>query len=175
MKNGYAFDNIYPRLGVDPKALGCLMLDTDAPYRGSLRNVDDIEYYSPDPKQFWMRGALSDWHLTIRMGFLPSVTDEIINEIMAGVELPSTLHLTGTEVFESPFEDQPYECLVVRVQDKALDDLHRQFGILPNVAIFPEYKAHITVGYFKLGQSPDLEIKGEVNTRGWTFDDNQGK
>jgi 2'-5' RNA ligase len=161
VKNAHAFPQVYDRLGIDLRSLGCLMLNTETPvqtYHGGTA------YISSDPKKFWIQGMLDHWHVTVRYGFLDGVAADDIDAVLAEVDFPKYLKLTGTEVFESPYETEQYECLVARVEDESLEAVNTALSVLPNVNTFPEYKAHITIGYFLKGQSPAVALKDVVKT-----------
>lgn len=174
MKNAHAFPAVFEDLGVDLRELGCLMLDTKSPIIGIAGGEEDA-YVSPDPKKFWMRGVATDWHVTARYGFLPDVRKRHVDEVLAGIPVPLHLRTAGFEVFPSPYADEEYECLVVRVEDKHLTEINAQLSVLPNVSTFVEYKPHITVGYYRKGFYEDNKaaldgaLYTSVETIGWNY------
>lgn len=159
LKNAHAYPHIYDRLGINLSDLGCLMLSTESPveFLG-----DATPYISPDPKKYWIKGLLDHWHVTVRYGFLPGVATNDVDDVLKDVEIPNTLSLSGVEIFPSPYADEPYECLVARVEDERLKQMNQALSVLPNVNTFPEFKAHITIGYFV--KAPTVVLKSSVST-----------
>lgn len=161
MKNAHEFPHIYKRWGVDLRDLGCLMLNTESPV---WEMYEAVPYVSPDPKKFWIKGLLDHWHVTVRYGFLSGITANDVDDVLADVELPSTLKISGLDVFPSPYEDEEYDCLVARVDDEALTAMNTALSVLPNINTFPEYKAHITIGYFEKNSWQPPLLKSSVKT-----------
>lgn len=157
MKNAHEFGHIYDRLGIDLRDLGCIMLNTENPVSW-MDDVADSAYVSPDPKKFWVKGLLDHWHVTVRYGLLPGVTANDVDEVLGWLPLPTHLYIDSFEIFPSPYPDEEYECMVARVDDQSLRDMNAALSVLPNVNTFVEYKPHITVGYFKKGQIPDMDF-----------------
>lgn len=170
MKNAHDFKNIYARMGVDLSDLGCLMLNTESPVEQISSTL--VPYISPDPKKFWIDGLLDHWHVTVRYGFLKGVLANDIDKVLADFEMPSTLKISGLEVFPSPYEDEKYDCLVARVEDDRLNELNTQLSVLPNVNTFPVYKAHITIGYFEQGSWLPPVLKTHVKTSSLDYGQN---
>jgi hypothetical protein len=55
-------------------------------------------------------------------------------------------------MFPSPFpETEHYECIVGLVRSWDLTIANTQLGVLPNIATYPTYKPHITIGYVEQG------------------------
>lgn len=168
MKNAHVFSSVYDRLGIDLRDLGCLMIDTDSP----VNYLSDAltPYVSPDPKKFWVKGLLENWHATVRYGFLSGVSADDIDLVLEHVEIPDTLKISGIDVFPSPYPDEKYDCLVARVEDSRLVDMNTALSVLPNVNTFPVYKAHITIGYFEqVPSNPDVTLLGEVKVKGLNY------
>jgi hypothetical protein len=145
------------------------MLNTESPV---LHYGDAVPYVSPDPKKFWVKGLLDHWHVTVRYGFLSGVSANDVDDVLGQFELPEHLSVTDTEIFPSPYPDEQYDCLVARVEDKKLNDMNQALSVLPNVNTFPEYKAHITIGYFKKGTVPDVSLRSLVKTTGLDYGQN---
>lgn len=147
MKNAHEFAGLHEELGIDLNKLGCLMLETENPLTQIVR--DDISYASKHPDRFWIKGLQTDWHVTIRYGFMPNVRQRHVEQVLQSVEIPKMLKVSHLEVFGSPFPDEPYKCIVARVEDEALNDINAQLSVLPNVNTYVEYKPHVTIGYFR--------------------------
>ena len=150
MFTAYKLPDVYQELSVDTSQLGCLMIHTENPFSftGTLEEGD--EYYSPNYP--YVKGLVTqDWHATVRHGFLPGVKRKHVDRVAINFGLPKTLTGLGFEVFPSVSATEEYECVVLRVSGKELVDLHLGLGVLPNIMTFPEYKPHITFGYFRKG------------------------
>lgn len=167
MKNAHDVPQIYERLGIDLRDLGCLMIDTESPVDGEIDSSST--YTSSDPKKFWVDGLLDWWHATVRYGFLDGVTRADVDAVLVGMPVPIELNVIGTEVFPSPYPAEPYDCLVARVESPELTDLNTALGILPNVNTFAEYKPHITIGYFQPGSTGAVSLKDKVKTLGFNY------
>lgn len=165
MKNAHEYPWIYKEWGVDLRDLGCLMLDTESPVAEIKGSYEP--YVSPDKKKFWLNGLSKDWHVTVRYGFLQGITRQHVKDVLSDLEVPTELSISGLDVFPSPYPDEKYNCLVAKVEDESLNAMNTALSILPNVNTFPEYKAHITIGYFT--QIPEIELKETVRTLYFDF------
>lgn len=163
-RNANEFPDVYEDLGVRTWAMGCLMLDTTKPYL-DLELHDGDEHISEDPRKRFVKGATKDWHVTARYGFLDSVRKRHIDAVLEGFELPTELVIDHYSVFPSTDPEEPYDCVVARVQDIRLNRLNEQLSVLPNVNTFVEYKPHITIGYFRPGFYKDRIAQLNDQTR----------
>ncbi len=169
--SAHDYPQVYSSLGIDLTTLGVLMLDTASPLREDLPS--EAEYISPDPAKFWVHGALDNWHVTALYGFLPDVRQEHVKAILADVKMPTMLNIDEIEVFDSPYEGEPYDCVVATVESKKLRELNAALTMLPHVNTFVPYKPHITPGYFARGWAKDNKKKIKtwdmVPTLGYNF------
>lgn len=158
---------IYEELGINLNTLGVAMLDFDADSSSEIH--DDVEkadltgkqVRSNDPERFWIDGMTDHdkLHVTIRYGLLPVVTEEHCREVLSDTrDHPDTDRLTGVlGVFDSPYEDLQYDCLVLKIDAGGLLlDMHNALGLLPNVATFSPPTFHVTLGYFEPGSCQKL-------------------
>lgn len=158
MKTAHQLNSgVYRRLGIDLKDVGCLMIDTTNPVEHMFGDYEP--YVSPDESKFWIKGLLDSWHVTARYGFLDGINRDDVDEVLDGISLPSRLTVSAVEEFESPYKEEQYTCLVARVEDEKLIEVNKALSILPNINTFPEYKAHITIGYFKQGKVPKVKLQ----------------
>lgn len=148
MKSAHQFPTILSDLEINTDKLGCLMLETENP---GIDLPGAVPYISPNPDRFWIKGVSTDWHVTVRYGFLPEVKADHIQQVVDECAKPMSLHLYDIDKFDSPHADEPYECIIARVSDLALTQLNKQLSVLPNIATFPEYAPHITLGYVEKG------------------------
>lgn len=167
MKNAHAFPATFERLGIDLRDLGCLMIDTESPVLNEINPT--AAYVSPDPKKFWVDGLLDHWHVTVRYGFLPGVNRQDVDAVVNRMRPVRRLDIIGTEIFSSPYENEPYDCLVALADSQLLRDMNTALSVLPNVNTFPEYKPHITIGYFKPGSAGQVTLKNAVKTIGLNY------
>lgn len=146
------YPEVYESLGLDLKTLGCVMLKVEEPDTSFI--ADEDLYVSSDPAKFWIKGRASgNSHVTLRYGLLPSVRQEHVRRIMDDVNLPRELFVDHLERFDSPYEDEPYECIVARVRslNDELQEANDALGLLPNINTFSGYKPHVTLAYVREG------------------------
>lgn len=174
------YPEIYEDLGIDLRTLGCVMLKAEQP---DTSFIDDEDLYvSSDPAKFWIKGrAAGNSHVTLRYGLLSSVRQEHARRILDDVYLPRNLFVSSVEMFESPYSDDPYECIVARVDSAGksgmLQEANIALSLLPNVSTFSEYKPHITLAYVKKGwwwqnsssTAEFIDSVGMLRTKGLDF------
>lgn len=159
--------------------LGCAMVATTRPYTdiNSLEDAAANEYYSIDRERYkHITGIQDKHHTTVRYGFLPGVSEELM--IHVAKHCPSVQSLSfeimDVEVFDSKIPTEDYECAVALLRPTGvLLELHEQFGVLPNLMTFP-YKPHVTIGYFKTGYWEaegvfNFNLRAEVIATRWEF------
>lgn len=161
------------------KKLGCAMLKTDSPIQTVdpklLKLMKEEEYVSPDKNHSWIKGIEQDHHVTVRYGFLPGVTHDDFEKTVGDMPVYGKLFIVGWEIFTSPWLSEPYECVVALIKPNThwLLDLNRQLSVLPNLVTFPEYKPHVTVGYFNKGfwtaDFADRYLNDSVRVGAWKF------
>lgn len=166
--------DFYPELGIDLSKLGYLMLDTETPLDGDLPN--DGEYISADPNKPYVKGLLTDWHITARGGLLENVRQTQVKEVLTLSVVPASLSIADVEVFPSPYLDEPYDCVVALIDaapGSEIFQLNSDLGVLPNIATYTEYRPHVTIGYFEQGwyaaNSNEVLLKDTVPVLGINF------
>lgn len=164
MKNAHEFPGLYDDLFDFTKA-GYVMIDTEMPFVQYPLALKKYEYTSPDPAKFWMKGLLTSWHVTARGPLDPKVRQSHCRQVLQSVNLPKDLMLGPVEVFPSPYPEEPYECMVVLVDDPALFELNQQLAVLPGVQTFIPYKPHLTLGYFQSGHTEEIVVGLKQNLR----------
>lgn len=137
------------RRGIVVSRLGCVMLDVTGPHISRLLPALWL-YSSTHPDRAWISGAQDQGHVTLLYGLLDNAhaIREDIDEVLDGWQMPAAL--TGdpaVTVFPSPFEDEPYSCLVARIDAPELRDAHARLSLLPHIDTHPEYKPHVTLAY----------------------------
>lgn len=145
MSKAYQLDGL-KRHGINVFELGCIMLDVTMP---DLTEAipESWAYTSTSPDHWWITGVQTEGHVTLLYGLIPSLVDRAaVDEVLDGWEPPAAWS-NGLEVFRSPFEDEPYACIVARIHDQRLLDAHQRLSLLPHINTHPEYKAHVTLAY----------------------------
>lgn len=154
--SSHNFKEVYKWLGIDLNKLGCLMLDTE-PIKTNYYQMmqDGVTAYFPEYKaknkdRFWIDGFVGGSpHLTLLYGFLTEAKDykPHIEKVLEGWEM-STIKIADIGYFESPYEDEPYYCIVAHAEvTDALLEGHRRLEFLPHINTFTGYKPHITIAY----------------------------
>jgi len=66
---------------------------------------------------------------------------------------PESLRVAEVSYFDSP-NNEEYYCIIAKVDvSKNLMDARSRLELLPHINTFPDYKAHITLGYIKKDQN----------------------
>lgn len=138
------------RRGLAVSALGCVMQDVDGPPISRLLPTTWL-YSSPRPDRRWISGAQDEGHVTLLYGLLDNANTirEDVDEVLAGWEA-GRIETDHIGVFPSPFEDEPYSCIVakLKVTDELLD-AHARLSLLPHIDTHPDYKPHVTLAYVR--------------------------
>lgn len=155
-------------LGIDLNKLGCLMLDTEPIslpkhiiqdwQTGAGVNFDtffkELYMYEANNKdRFWIDGFVAEKtpHLTLLYGLTTEAKNfkPHIEKVLADWEM-DTVTIDDIGYFESPYEDEPYYCVVahIKVTDKLLEG-HQRMEFLPHINTFAGYKPHVTIAYLK--------------------------
>lgn len=144
-------------LGIEVGKLGCVMLTVEKiPVADWL--PPEWAYHAMRPELAHVDGLNSGDHVTLLYGLLQNANAVrfAVDEVLTGWDCPE-IELGAIDVFPSPFADEPYSCIVARVNDyeKKLWDAHTRLSLLPHINTFPEYKPHLTLGYVKSGRVDD--------------------
>ena len=154
--NSHQFPGVYRDLGIDLNSLGCVMLPMEPLDVASLYGLDREDlHYTKDPSRFWIQGDVvrTTAHATLLYGLLQSgpVWEDHIREVLAGWEAPESVEVEAIDIFPSPFEDEPYGCVVARLRvSDAILEAHQRLSLLPHVNTFGEYVPHVTIAYVKI-------------------------
>ncbi len=162
------YKEIYEMLGYNLSKLGCLMLDTEQiklPSHiiqdwetGAGVNFDTFfkelfMYKANNKERFWIDGYVAEKtpHLTLFYGFLQEAGcyKKHIELLLLNSKI-DLVKIEDVSFFESPYEDEPYYCVVAKVEKTPeLLEAHNKMTLLPNIQTFPDYKPHITIAYIK--------------------------
>lgn len=134
---------IYDELGVNLDTVGCIMAKTSSP---ELNLPDYWLYYTENPDRFWIDGEVEDSHITLKYGILPGVTRQHVDAVLDGWQL-TDVHKREVIVFDSPYEDEPYKCIVLAMESESLRDANSLLSMLPSISTFRDYVSHLTLAY----------------------------
>lgn len=154
---------IYDDLDIDLDRLGCIMAKVNSP---DLNLPDDWLYYTDNKDRFWISGEVGDdSHITLKYGLLPGVKKEHVDTVLDGWDL-SDIYKKEVMVFDSPYADEPYKCIVLAMESSSLYEANRLLNFLPNVSTFKNYTPHLTLAYVKEGRVEEAVayIKSVINT-----------
>lgn len=152
---------IYDELGVNLSGLGCIMAGMTPP---EIDLPEDWLYYAKDESRFWIDGIVDRSHVTLKYGLLPGVTKEHVDRVLEGWEMDD-VQAKDIMIFNSPYEDERYKCIVLAVASDTLVDANKRLSMLPNVSTFKEYRAHLTVAYVneeRVTEAVDA-IRGQIH------------
>lgn len=144
MESAHQIKWVYEELGVDLSGLGCIMIRVTPP---EINLPEWYEYYSNDPKKFWIKGVVSDnAHVTLKYGLFPEVKRTHVDAMLEGWEL-TDIYKKEVIVFDSPYEDEKYKCIVLSMESASLKEANARLTMLPNINTFKEYVPHLTLAY----------------------------
>jgi hypothetical protein len=158
MKNAHEFPGLYDDL-FDFTRAGYAMIDVSSPYHtdpSEINFVRELQYVSPDPTLYWMKGLMKSWHITARGPLDPKVRVRHCQQVIETINVPYVFGLGDIDVFPSPYPELDYDCIVVRMEDSNLEKINQQLAVLPGVQTYIPYKPHLTLGYFKGGHTIEL-------------------
>lgn len=148
------FPHVYASLGIDVNKLGVVMLDTEPIHINELVTKPDPDlYYAANKDRFWIRGSIAETgaHVTLLYGLLQNgmkLKGEI-DQVLTGWALDE-VEIEKVGFFDSPYEDEPYVCIIAHVKvTAALLEGHARLELLPHVNTFLTYRPHITLAYIK--------------------------
>ena len=145
---------IYKKLGIDIKKLFCTMANigwTDeqkATWENMFSSSWAHPYTSSDKK--WIKWLVYDNHphVTVLYGTLDDVDADMVKTVLSGWT-PAPLTISEISYFDSPDQEE-YYCIIAKVEvTQDLKDARAKLELLPHINTFPDYKAHITLGYIQ--------------------------
>lgn len=137
-----------PAMGINIRDLGCVMLDVEPlDIKGVI--PDEWAYHSENPKLAHVSGIQTEAHITLLFGLLENANRirEAVDEVLDGWE-PGEVYTQTIEAFQSPIPDEPYSCIVAKLQvSRQLKDAHARLSLLPHIDTHPQYLPHVTIAY----------------------------
>lgn len=144
----YDFIEVYREFGLDPRTLGCVMLDTEPLTVSDVIRHKDV-YVSPTRKFINGITSESEPHVTLLYGLLRAAQElrPYVELVLQGWE-PAPVQILRVVAFESPLE--PYYCLAAELAvSQSLIEAHARLSLLPHIDVFPAYRPHITLAYVR--------------------------
>lgn len=152
--SSHLFSDMYKKMGIDVKELGCIMLDTEPLDVADLvpDGKQDL-YTSKDPKKPWIKGDVANdtAHVTLLYGLMKPGKEwsDHVDEVLDGWKIGS-VRIDRVDTFDNHYPDEDYICVVGHVKvTPELQEGHERLQFLPHIDTFPGYKAHITLAYIK--------------------------
>jgi len=155
--NAHQYEGIYEELGIDLNKLGCVMVDLE-PFdseamMAAMLAVGDDFYLTNDNDKPWIDGfsLQSKPHITLLYGLMENAHkyEPYIADVMQGWNLEH-LEVDHIGYFESPYEDDPYYCIVAHIKLTAeLLEGHARLSLLPHIDTYSSYLPHLTIAYIK--------------------------
>lgn len=146
-----------PAMDIEISSLGCVMLDVE-PLDLSDVIPEDWAYVSENPERKWVSGIQTAAHVTLLYGLLHNANQikSAVDEVLDGWK-PQAVSVNAYDMFPSPWEDEPYGCVVARqlAPSPNLVQAHQRLSLLPHINTYPEYKPHITLAYVKKDRVKD--------------------
>ncbi len=150
-------DAVYEDLGINVGALGYVMLKVQAaPVTIDDLGGTDAMYISRNPKMPWVNGFVNGKkpHITLLYGLLSGIQQKHVDAALADWTSPTRVFIRSVGIFPSPNPtEEPYVCVVAHVDVEPLRPAHNKLRALPHIQRYPDFKAHLTLGYIRqLGQ-----------------------
>jgi len=145
---------IYKKLGIDIKKLFCVMANVEWTEEQNKMFADLLEnswaqpYTSSDKS--WIKWYVygNHPHVTVLYGLLDKVDDTMVKTVLSDWT-PDPLTIKEISYFDSPDQEE-YYCIIAKVDvTQNLLDARSKLELLPHINTFPDYKAHITIGYIQ--------------------------
>lgn len=145
---------------------GCVMLDVKpennihtkltVPFIKVLQQqIPDEDLYidSTNPDKF---GKETEYHATILYGLHSEVTQEDV-DIYAKDWAPIDILLTGISIFENP--EKGFDVVKLDIESEDLKRYNKDLRNLPHTNDYPDYHAHLTLAYVKIGKGSKYTLK----------------
>jgi 2'-5' RNA ligase len=185
--NSHDFEEIYKTFNINLDKLGCVMLDVEPlknMYSIAFDGAETALYYAKNKERKWIDGWVAGKvaHITLLYGLLENahnLSPEIMT-VLDGWKM-KTVEIDHISYFDSPYEDEPYYCIVahIKVTDELMEG-HQRLEFLPHINTFTGYKPHMTICYLDKAQgeqyrddlieyfnecwaSKKLKVKSEIN------------
>lgn len=151
-ESAYNYSDMYEELGIRIPDLGCIMADLEPiPVMDIMTGDEDDLYVSQHPDRTYILGDVGSQkaHLTLLYGLLKPGKEwkGYVDRLLEDIDL-STVTVDYVDMFDSPFEDEPYKCVVAHLKiTPEIQKAHARLEYLPHINTFLDYKAHVTLAY----------------------------
>jgi len=149
---------------------GCLMIYLDIPnwkdfleteiLKGKI--ISDGDLYEPKNERY---GIETDPHITILYGIHKDVSDDEVLKMFSNIKKSDfDIFVDGIDCF---YTNKDYDVLKMNVKSNKLNELNKLASQLPHTSAYPDYKPHLTIGYFLKGKSNeyvDLNFDMKIDT-----------
>lgn len=154
--------------GVKVPKLGCVMLDVEPlPVKQWL--PAKWAYYSTNPGLKHVQGYDAVGHITLKFGLLSNANfiKPQIDAVLEGWAPAEMIRIKSIDAFDSTHPDEPYKCIIARLEQDHLREANRRLSFLPHIDTFP-YDPHFTLGYVRDGyHTPAMDIcRAELTANG---------
>lgn len=152
--SAHHFSGVYQDLDINLSKLSCVMLSVR---KFACPKLDEsILYKSKNKNRSWIDGQVANKnpHVTLLYGIMPQIKKKHVDAVLKGWKKKS-VEIDGIAVFDSPYDDDQYYCIVAEVNpfsdgdDCSLEEANERLKMLPHVNTFPGYRPHVTLAYIK--------------------------
>jgi len=150
---------------------GCVMLYLEIPnwkdfletkiLHGKKIEEMDGDLYEPKNERY---GIETDPHITILYGIHKDVSDDEVLKMFSNIK-KSDFDISADGV--DCFYNKDYDVLKMNVKSNKLNELNKLARKLKHTSTYPDYKPHLTIGYFLKGKSNeyvDLNFDMKIDT-----------
>jgi 2'-5' RNA ligase len=141
---------------------GCLMIYVKIPnWEQFIGDVDRETLYEPENERY---GLETEPHATILYGIHKDVSDEQVLEMFSNIKKSDfDIYVDSIDCFYN----KDYDVLKMNIKSNKLNELNKLATQLPHTSTYPDYKPHLTIGYFLKGMANkyvNLNFDMKINT-----------
>jgi 2'-5' RNA ligase len=148
---------VWDDLGIDHTDLGCVMIDV-IPHPDILDiagRMEDDAYYANDSTYGYIDGISKQHHATLLYGLTVDPNDHVkaVEALVLDNSDFRKIVKDGVIVkefgfFPSSVPSHPdYGCVVAHLVPDQLAYLNERLRLMPHIDTWPDYRAHVTIGY----------------------------
>lgn len=166
MKIGNIFNEVINEDKGNKYKYGCVMLYLDNEIIEEFHDLidnDDLYLGTNDDPGY---GLEDEPHVTVLYGIHSDVNDSEVEKLIKEFKRPVVI-LNEITIFEN--DDKPYDVVKFDVKNEMLNDMNKTLKQLPYTTDYPDYKAHVTIGYVIKGKGKKyvtkLNKENEINIK----------